>query len=88
MVILSMTMPRFAEPDYLLFSREGSLFAQHLVSEAVPAGWNSHNPRGECADVRPAFSASAHGVLAYRQTNALQSTGVVQPGGQTARRCR
>jgi len=67
MVMLNMTMPRFAEPDILLFSRAGRLFGQHLdlkrfrlTGSPVALAENVHY-------VRPAFSAS-NGVLVYRQT--------------------
>jgi predicted Ser/Thr protein kinase len=67
MVMLNTTMPRFAEPDVLLFSRGGRLFAQHLdlkrfrlTGGPVALAENVHV-------LRPAFSAS-NGVLVYRQT--------------------
>jgi eukaryotic-like serine/threonine-protein kinase len=66
-VIFSKTMAKFAEPDFLLFSRDGRLFAQHLdlkrfrlTGSAAALAENVHHRR-------PAFSAS-NGVLAYRQT--------------------
>jgi hypothetical protein len=67
MVMLNMTMPRFAEPDILLFSRDGRLFAQHLDLKRFRLTGNPVALAENVHHVRPAFSAS-NGVLVYRQT--------------------
>jgi Tol biopolymer transport system component/predicted Ser/Thr protein kinase len=71
MVTFNNTMPRFAPPNRVLFSRDGTLYSQvldmkqfRLLGKPDPVAENVH-------DVRPAFSASANGVLAYHQSDAV-----------------
>jgi Tol biopolymer transport system component len=68
MVMLNETMPGFAAPDHLLFSRDGTLYAQQLdlkqfrlLGKPTAVGENVH-------ELRKAFSASSNGVLVYRET--------------------
>jgi len=75
MVVLNDGMPGFAAPDRMLFSRDGTLYAQRLdmkrfqlLSKPVRIGENVHN-------LRRAFSASANGVLVYRETGPSAAQG-------------
>jgi eukaryotic-like serine/threonine-protein kinase len=75
MVVLNDGMPSFAAPDRMLFSRDGRLYAQRLdlkrfqlIDKPVRIGENVRN-------LRRAFSASANGVLAYRETGSSASQG-------------
>ncbi|MDR3699163.1 MAG: protein kinase [Candidatus Sulfopaludibacter sp.] len=80
MVMLNPTMPRFAEPDYLLFSRDGTLFAQHLDLKQWRRVGNPVALAEGVNNVRAAFSTSSNGVLVYRPTQ--KSTG--PPASQLA----
>jgi Tol biopolymer transport system component len=63
--------PVFARPDYVLFARQGAVFAQRLdldslrtIADPVPVARQVATPTGTVASV--ALSASAAGAVAYR----------------------
>jgi Tol biopolymer transport system component len=71
-VTASLTMPRFAKPDYLLFPRGENLFVQHFDLKLFRLLGTPKSLAEDVSAVRPTFSASDTGVLVYRQQRASQ----------------
>jgi eukaryotic-like serine/threonine-protein kinase len=69
------SMPVYAEPGYLLFNREGTLFAQPFDAKRLEFSAEPIRVADEIAwspaDGRAAFSASQNGVLVYRTGSSL-----------------
>jgi eukaryotic-like serine/threonine-protein kinase len=68
-ILMASSMPVYAEPGYLLFHREGTLFAQTFDAKRLELAGEPIRVADEVAynpDGRAAFAASQNGILVYR----------------------